>query len=149
LGWASLFCLIAHAAVECIAASLSMDRLASNKDVSTAMFADPVQPLLHIHFLRLLLTKRFFRVRCIFVLIVMYSASFQALVLSACSFLARPFCFGLPRGRHSLKGVTAPSNNEIVPTYEGNPPGGGCPLPARKLGGKSNPGADRSENNVS
>jgi len=36
----------------------------------------------------------------------------------------------LPHGRHSLKGVTAPSNNEIVPTYEGNPPGGGnalCP----------------------
>ena len=102
LRWASLFCLIAHAAVECIAASLSMDRLASNKDV-TAMFADPVQPLLHIHFLRLLLTKRFFRVGCIFVLIVMYSASFQALVLPACSFLARPFCVGLLRGRHSLK----------------------------------------------
>ncbi len=42
LGW------IAHAAAECIAASLSMDRLASHKDVSTPIFIDLVQPL-HYH----------------------------------------------------------------------------------------------------
>ena len=38
-----VFCWIAHAAAECIAASLF-----SRKDVSTAMFTDPVQPL-HCH----------------------------------------------------------------------------------------------------
>ncbi len=55
------------------------------------------------------------RVRCIFVLILTYSASLKTLVLPVCSTYARPFCVGCPRGRHFLKGAAPPSKNENVP----------------------------------